>query len=160
MKEAGTARRIISAVILTAGAAALLPFLAVAVGFFFHRQNPIPDEYFRKYVDEIHSFLPCGIPASASDVTWRYFRYEPFSPEFAISLSMLLPESEYKTMKRKILEEADMPEGRNGKRMKVTVFPAGRGGRGMTIYFDDDRYRIEFVRHFGGNDASDWNMRR
>lgn len=160
MKEAGTARRIISAVILTAGAAALLPFLAVAVGFFFHRQNPIPDEYFRKYVDEIHSFLPCGIPASASDVTWRYFRYEPFSPEFAISLSMLLPESEYRTMKRKILEEADMPEGRNGKRMKVTVFPAGRGGRGMTIYFDDDRYRIEFVRHFGGNDASDWNMRR
>lgn len=160
MKEAGTARRIISAVILTAGAAALLSFLAVAVGFFFHRQNPIPDEYFRKYVDEIHSFLPCGIPASASDVTWRYFRYEPFSPEFAISLSMLLPESEYKTMKRKILEEADMPEGRNGKRMKVTVFPAGRGGRKMTIYFDDDRYRIEFVRHFGGNDASDWNMRR
>lgn len=160
MKEAGTARRIISAVILTAGAAALLPFLAVAVGFFFHRQNPIPDEYFRKYVDEIRSFLPCGIPASASDVTWRYFRYEPFSPEFAISLSMLLPESEYRTMKRKILEEADMPEGRNGKRMKVTVFPAGRGGREMTIYFDDDRYRIEFVRHFGGNDASDWNMRR
>lgn len=160
MKEEGTARRIISAVILTAGAAALLPFLAVAVGFFFHRQNPIPDEYFRKYVDEIHSFLPCGIPASASDVTWRYFRYEPFSPEFAISLSMLLPESEYRTMKRKILEEADMPEGRNGKRMKVTVFPAGRVGRGMTIYFDDDRYRIEFVRHFGGNDASDWNMRR
>lgn len=159
MKEAGTARRIISAVILTAGAAALLPFLAVAVGFFFHRQNPIPDEYFRQYVDEIHSFLPCGIPASASDVTWRYFRYEPFSPEFAISLSMLLPENEYRTMKRKILEEADMPEGRNGKRMKVTVFPAGRGGRGMTIYFDDDRYRIEFVRHFGGNDASDWNMR-
>ena len=160
MEEAGTARRIISAVILTAGAAALLPFLAVAVGFFFHRQNPIPDEYFRKYVDEIHSFLPCGIPASASDVTWRYFRYEPFSPEFAISLSMLLPESEYRTMKRKILEEADMPEGRNGKRMKVTVFPVGRGGREMTIYFDDDRYRIEFVRHFGGNDASDWNMRR
>lgn len=160
MEEAGTARRIISAVILTAGAAALLPFLAVAVGFFFHRQNPIPDEYFRKYVDEIHSFLPCGISASASDVTWRYFRYEPFSPEFAISLSMLLPESEYRTMKRKILEEADMPEGRNGKRMKVTVFPAGRGGREMTIYFDDDRYRIEFVRHFGGNDASDWNMRR
>ena len=33
MEEAGTARRIISAVILTAGAAALLPFLAVAVGF-------------------------------------------------------------------------------------------------------------------------------
>ena len=158
MEEAGTVRRIISAVILTAGAAALLPFLAVAVGFFFHRQNPIPDEYFRKYVDEIHSFLPCGIPASASDVTWRYFRYEPFSPEFAISLSMLLPESEYRTMKRKILEEADMPEDRKGKGMKVTVSPAGRGSPEMTIHFDDDRYWIEFVRYIGGNDASDWNM--
>ena len=121
-------------------------------------RSPIPDEYFRKYVDEIHSFLPCGIPASASDVTWRYFRHEPFPCEFAITLSMRLPENEYRVMKNMVLEEADMPEDRKGKGMKVTVSPAGRGSPEMTIHFDDDRYWIEFVRYIGGNDASDWNM--
>lgn len=158
MEEAGTVRRIISVVVLTAGAAALLLFLAVSMGFSSHKQHPIQDENLQKYVDEIRSFLPRGIPAAASDVTWRYFRHEPFPCEFAITLSMRLPENEYRVMKKMVLEEADMPEDRKGKGMKVTVSPAGRGSPEMTIRFDDDRYWIEFVRYIGGNDASDWNM--
>ena len=158
MEEAGTVRRIISVVVLTAGAAALLLFLAVSMGFSSHKQHPIQDENLRKYVDEIRSFLPRGIPAAASDVTWRYFRHESFPWEFAITLSMRLPENEYRVMKNMVLEEADMPEDRKGKGMKVTVSPAGRGSPEMTIRFDDDRYWIEFVRYIGGNDASDWNM--
>ena len=71
---------------------------------------------------------------------------------------MRLPENEYRVMKKMVLEEADMPEDRKGKGMKVTVSPAGRGSPEMTIRFDDDRYWIEFVRYIGGNDASDWNM--
>lgn len=158
MEEAGTVRRIISVVVLTAGAAALLLFLAVSMGFSSHKQHLIQDENLQKYVDEIRSFLPRGIPAAASDVTWRYFRHEPFSREFTITLSMRLPENEYRVMKKMVLEEADMPEDRKGKGMKVTVSPAGRGSPEMTIHFDDDRYWIEFVRYIGGNDASDWNM--
>ena len=103
MEEAGTVRRIISVVVLTAGAAALLLFLAVSMGFSSHKQHPIQDENLRKYVDEIRSFLPRGIPAAASDVTWRYFRHESFPCEFAITLSMRLPENEYRVMKNMVL---------------------------------------------------------
>ena len=71
---------------------------------------------------------------------------------------MRRPAYEYRLMKNMVLEEADMPEDRKGKGMKVTVSPAGRGSPEMTIRFDDDRYWIEFVRYIGGNDASDWNM--
>ena len=83
---------------------------------------------------------------------------------------MVLPENEYRDVKRKVLAEADvqaeympkedMPEAGKGKKRKVTLFPAGGSGPEMTIQFDDDRYWTEFVWHFGGNDASDWNMRR
>lgn len=161
MEEAGTARQIVSAVILTADAAALLFFLAAAMGLSSRKQFPMPDGILQKYRDEICAFLPCGIPASASDVTWRYIRQESFpSSEFTITLSMYLPENEYRAVKKKILEEADRSEGRKGKRLKVTISHAGGSRPEMTIHFDDDRYWLELVRHFGGNDASDWNLRR
>ena len=120
---------------------------------------------FQECGEAFRSLLPSGVPSSASDVTWRCFRQAPFSHEFTLTLSMVLPENEYRDVKRKILLEADvpkedMPEAGKGKKRKVTLFPAGGSGPEMTIQFDDDRYWTEFVWHFGGNDASDWNMRR
>lgn len=174
MEEAGTARRIFAAVTLAAGAAVLLLFLAGTMDFSSRKQYPIPDENLQKCFQEcgeaFRSLPPCGVPSSASDVTWRCFRQAPFSHEFTLTLSMVLPENEYRAMKRKVLAEADvqaedvpkedMSEAGKGKKRKVTLFPADGSGPKMTIHFDDDRYWTEFVWHFGGNDASDWNMRR
>lgn len=164
MGEAGTARRILSALIFAAGAAVLLFFLAGTMDFSSRKQCPIPDENFQECFQEcgeaFRSLLPCGVPSSASDVTWRCFRQTPFSHEFTLTLSMVLPENEYRAMKRKVLAEADVPKEDMPEAGKVTLSPSGGSGPEMTIYFDDAGYWTGFVWHFGGNDASDWNLRR
>ena len=74
------------------------------------------DEEIAEYEKDIYDLLPSEIPEDAENVSYEYFMYESFfSKEFSIKLSFALPQTEYDSLKREILEAAKTIESKDDR---------------------------------------------